>query len=92
MTNSLQAQENQFPYVVNIYFSQKKCMKQIQIKTSNMFFFQISLQQVSELQSPTRGHKCGGALVTHQHVLTTASCTFYNNSGLVLFIYRKHLS
>ncbi|KAJ8733378.1 hypothetical protein PYW08_001676 [Mythimna loreyi] len=42
--------------------------------SENQFPYMISLQQLSEVHSVTRGHKCGGVLVTLQHALTSAKC------------------
>lgn len=48
----------------------------------NQFPYAISLQKLSEIQSTTRGHRCGGALISLEHALTAASCTFDNNNGV----------
>ncbi|XP_026737160.1 trypsin-like [Trichoplusia ni] len=40
------------------------------------FPYMASLQQTSLATAPTRGHVCGGVLITLQHVLTAASCMF----------------
>ncbi|XP_022825339.1 venom serine protease-like [Spodoptera litura] len=42
----------------------------------------ISLQDKSQLQINTRGHRCGGVLITQQHALTTAACTMNTNTGV----------
>lgn len=50
----------------------------------NQFPYMISLQQLSGIQSDTRGHRCGGALISLRHALTAASCTFnVNNHGVI---------
>ncbi|XP_049694678.2 granzyme M [Helicoverpa armigera] len=40
----------------------------------NQFPYAVSLQQINLLNEYTRGHACGGVLITYQHVLTAASC------------------
>ncbi|KAJ8708834.1 hypothetical protein PYW08_010216 [Mythimna loreyi] len=43
--------------------------------SENQFPFMISLQRLSAIHNDTRGHGCGGALVTLQHAVTAAACT-----------------
>ncbi|XP_049694924.2 trypsin 3A1 [Helicoverpa armigera] len=45
------------------------------------FKYMISLQELSKIQDYRRGHRCGGALISYQHALTAASCTFNYNNG-----------
>ncbi|PZC85445.1 hypothetical protein B5X24_HaOG200433 [Helicoverpa armigera] len=45
------------------------------------FKYMISLQELSKIQDYRRGHRCGGALISYQHALTAASCTFNENNG-----------
>nr|ADT80824.1 serine protease 54 [Mamestra configurata] len=52
----------------------------------NQFQYMVSLQKISELQSYTRGHRCGGALVTLQHAVTAASCNFDIINGVSVAI------
>nr|XP_049694676.1 trypsin zeta isoform X2 [Helicoverpa armigera] len=47
----------------------------------NQFRYMVSLQQRSETNQTTRGHRCGGALVSYRHALTTASCLYNNDAG-----------
>lgn len=48
----------------------------------NEFPYAVSIQQLSQVLQNTRGHICGGVLITLRHVLTTASCTYsYANTG-----------
>ncbi|KAJ8727491.1 hypothetical protein PYW07_001610 [Mythimna separata] len=42
--------------------------------TDTQFGYMISLQERSQLSTYTRGHRCGGALVTLRHAVTSASC------------------
>lgn len=51
------------------------------VSPENVFEYMISLQELSKIQDYKRGHRCGGALVSYQHALTAASCTFNNNNG-----------
>ncbi|XP_073967140.1 trypsin alpha-like [Choristoneura fumiferana] len=45
------------------------------------FPFMASLQRIVNNQAvATRGHRCGGALITFQHVLTAASCLYEWNA------------
>ncbi|XP_047984120.1 trypsin alpha-3-like [Leguminivora glycinivorella] len=45
------------------------------------FPYAVSIQRIANnTQVSTRGHRCGGALVTLQHVLTAASCMFEWNA------------
>lgn len=52
----------------------------------SQFPYMVSLQKIIELQNDTRGHRCGGALVTLQHVLTAASCSFEPKNGGMVYI------
>ncbi|KAJ8733379.1 hypothetical protein PYW08_001677 [Mythimna loreyi] len=45
------------------------------------FRYMVSLQERSQLGANTRGHKCGGALYTLRHVVTSASCVHVQTSG-----------
>ncbi|XP_047041336.1 trypsin 3A1-like [Helicoverpa zea] len=45
------------------------------------FKYMVSLQELSKIQNYRRGHRCGGALISYQHALTAASCTFNENNG-----------
>ncbi|XP_063893386.1 anionic trypsin-2-like isoform X1 [Helicoverpa armigera] len=47
----------------------------------NQFRYMVSLQERSQRNQTTRGHRCGGALVSYRHALTTASCLYNNNTG-----------
>ncbi|CAG4992198.1 unnamed protein product [Parnassius apollo] len=52
------------------------------IASELQFPYMVSLQQLGNAQSSdTRGHRCGGVLVTLQHALTAASCLFDVVSG-----------
>ncbi|CAK1598670.1 unnamed protein product [Parnassius mnemosyne] len=52
------------------------------IASELQFPYVVSLQQLGNAQaSDTRGHRCGGVLVTLQHALTAASCLFDVVSG-----------
>ncbi|XP_041970918.1 trypsin 3A1-like [Aricia agestis] len=46
------------------------------LAATGQFPYAVSLQLTGNQQSTTRGHRCGGALISLQHVLTTASCLF----------------
>uniref|UniRef100_A0A2A4JFH6 Peptidase S1 domain-containing protein n=1 Tax=Heliothis virescens TaxID=7102 RepID=A0A2A4JFH6_HELVI len=48
----------------------------------NQFPYAISLQQVSLLNQYTRGHQCGGVLVTYQHAVTAATCLYRIANGV----------
>ncbi|CAB3236883.1 unnamed protein product [Arctia plantaginis] len=50
------------------------------------FNYSISLQRLSELDQPTRGHVCGGVLITLQHALTAATCSFQVINGVLFQI------
>ncbi|XP_072939841.1 trypsin delta-like [Epargyreus clarus] len=54
------------------------------IAAENQFPYAVSLQENTPAaqQTATRGHRCGGALVTLGHVLTTASCLFETVNGV----------
>ncbi|XP_049694925.2 serine protease 30 [Helicoverpa armigera] len=53
------------------------------VSPEGVFKYMISLQELSKIQDYRRGHRCGGALISYQHALTAASCTFnYNNGAL----------
>ncbi|KAJ8727492.1 hypothetical protein PYW07_001611 [Mythimna separata] len=54
--------------------------------TENQFPYMISLQRLSEVHSDTRGHKCGGVLVTLQHALTAAKCATENDGVPIVHI------
>ncbi|KAJ8708483.1 hypothetical protein PYW07_010608 [Mythimna separata] len=43
--------------------------------SENQFSYMVSLQRLSLIHDDTRGHGCGGALVTLQHAVTAAACT-----------------
>ncbi|XP_050562209.1 chymotrypsinogen A-like isoform X2 [Spodoptera frugiperda] len=54
----------------------------VQGQVNNGIQYVISLQDKTQLQSYTRGHRCGGVLITQQHALTTAACTINTNNGV----------
>ncbi|XP_021200647.3 chymotrypsin-1 [Helicoverpa armigera] len=53
------------------------------VATGNEFNYMVSLQRISEVAQLTRGHRCGGALITLSHALTAASCLHNNNQLIV---------
>ncbi|PZC85444.1 hypothetical protein B5X24_HaOG200432 [Helicoverpa armigera] len=54
----------------------------------NQFTYMVSLQNRSEVAQLTRGHRCGGALITFSHALTAASCLHNNNQLIVASQFR----
>ncbi|XP_047022730.1 trypsin delta-like [Helicoverpa zea] len=54
----------------------------------NQFKYMVSLQNRSEVDLLTRGHRCGGALITLSHALTAASCLHNNNQLIVASQFR----
>uniref|UniRef100_A0A2A4J345 Peptidase S1 domain-containing protein n=1 Tax=Heliothis virescens TaxID=7102 RepID=A0A2A4J345_HELVI len=50
------------------------------------FRYMVSLQRLSEVTQLTRGHRCGGALISFSHAVTTASCLYDNNAGVFSLI------
>nr|XP_049694922.1 chymotrypsin-like serine proteinase isoform X2 [Helicoverpa armigera] len=54
----------------------------------NQFNYMVSLQNRSEVDQLTRGHRCGGALITLSHALTAASCLHNNNQLIVASQFR----
>uniref|UniRef100_A0A2A4J4Y6 Peptidase S1 domain-containing protein n=1 Tax=Heliothis virescens TaxID=7102 RepID=A0A2A4J4Y6_HELVI len=48
---------------------------------NNQFRYMVSLQRLSEVTQLTRGHRCGGALISFSRAVTAASCLYDNNAG-----------
>uniref|UniRef100_A0A2A4JFE9 Peptidase S1 domain-containing protein n=1 Tax=Heliothis virescens TaxID=7102 RepID=A0A2A4JFE9_HELVI len=58
--------------------------------SEKQFLYMVSLQLLSEVDLETRGHRCGGALITYSHALTAASCLYYqNNQGIFIEIFTR---
>ncbi|KAJ0178873.1 hypothetical protein K1T71_005648 [Dendrolimus kikuchii] len=49
--------------------------------TDQQFPYAVSIQQQGTEQNVSLLHRCGGVLITFQHVLTTASCTYNTVNG-----------